>query len=63
MAGTPADTRISGVEKAAVLIMSIGVKASAGVFKHLSQDEVKRLSASIASLPKLDRETRVAGTR
>ena len=45
---------MSGVEKAAVLLTSIGAAAAVEVFKRLDRDQIARLSAGIASMPAAD---------
>lgn len=52
--------QITGVQKAAMLVMSLGVEASAEVFKRLDVEEMRQLSASIASMPRFDDKTRTA---
>lgn len=49
---------MSGIEKAAVLIVSLGTAKSAEVFKHLDRDQIKRLSAGIIGLREVDPETK-----
>jgi len=51
---------MSGIEKAAVLMMSLGVDASAEVLKRLAPEEVRTLSTTIAALRNLDDKTRAA---
>ena len=57
MPGT-AVAEISGVEKAAVLMVSLGTLTSAEVFKRLDQDEIKKLSAGIIALRSVDPGTK-----
>src|SRR2546427_12234636 len=45
-----------GVEKAAILLATLGPEAAAGVFRHLSEPEVRQLSAAIARLRSIPRE-------
>jgi flagellar motor switch protein FliG len=45
-----------GIENAAILLLAIGEAEAAAVFKHLSPREVKRLSATIATMPRQTRE-------
>lgn len=49
---------MSGIEKAAVLMVSLGTAKSAEVFKHLDRDEIKKLSAGIIALRQVDPETK-----
>src|SRR5689334_1356694 len=41
---------ISGVRKAAILSLVLGEEAVAGIFKHLSEDEVERVAREVAVL-------------
>jgi len=45
-------SKLNGLEKASVLLMALGTSASAEVFKHLSEDEIERLSAEIVRMRK-----------
>jgi flagellar motor switch protein FliG len=47
---------ITGVEDAAILLMSLGEEEAANVFKHLSPKEVQRLGETIAKLKTVPRE-------
>src|SRR2546422_816366 len=49
-----------GVEKAAILLATLGPEAAAGVFRHLSEPEVRQLSAAIARLRSIPRERAAA---
>lgn len=40
---------ISGVQKAAVLLIALGPERSAGIFKHLKEDEIEELTLEIAN--------------
>ena len=40
---------ISGVQKAAVLLISLGPEKSASIFKHLKEDEIEQLTLEIAN--------------
>lgn len=40
---------ISGVEKAAILLISLGPEKSANIFKHLKEDEIETLTLEIAN--------------
>jgi len=46
----------SGLENAAILLMSLGEAEAAEVFKHLSPKEVQRLGETIASMKSVTRE-------
>ena len=50
MATTAASPALSKIQKAAILMVSIGEQASAEVMKRLGEDEVKALSKAIARL-------------
>ena len=40
---------ISGLQKAAVLLIALGPERSANVFKHLKEDEIEELTLEIAN--------------
>ncbi|OON35565.1 flagellar motor switch protein FliG [Izhakiella australiensis] len=44
---------LTGTQKSAVLIMTIGEDRAAEVFKHLGQREVQQLSAAISNMPQV----------
>lgn len=48
MAATQSNGQLSGLEKAAILLIGLGDELAAEVMKHLSQDEIERLSIEIA---------------
>ncbi|MBQ5431011.1 MAG: flagellar motor switch protein FliG [Lachnospiraceae bacterium] len=49
-AGTgPATTNLTGVQKAAVLLITLGPEKSADIFKHLKEDEIEELTLEIAN--------------
>jgi len=50
----------NSVEKAAILLLTLGSEAAAAVFRHLSQDEVRQVSAAIARLRTISREQAAA---
>lgn len=50
--------KLTGKEKAAILLISLGPEASAQVFKHLSDEEIEELTLQIASLSKIEPEIR-----
>ena len=43
------DDELSGVQKAAILLISLGPEKSANVFKHLKEDEIETLTLEIAN--------------
>ena len=45
-----------GVEKAAILLLTLGVEAAARVFRHLNEQEVRQVSEAIARLRSIPRE-------
>ncbi|NLP17896.1 MAG: flagellar motor switch protein FliG [Firmicutes bacterium] len=47
---------LSGKEKAAVALITLGPELSAEVFKHLREDEIEELTLEIASMRKVDPE-------
>ncbi|MCR4286709.1 MAG: flagellar motor switch protein FliG [Deltaproteobacteria bacterium] len=55
--------KLTGVEKAAVLLMSMGADLASDVFRHLSPDEIQLIGASIVKRENLSGQTasRVAG--
>lgn len=48
--------RLTGKQKAAVLLISLGPDVSAQVYKHLSEEEIEQLSLEISSVKKVDKE-------
>jgi flagellar motor switch protein FliG len=48
--------RPGGLEKAAILLLTLGPEAAAAVFRHLSEPEVRQVSAAIARLRSIPRE-------
>jgi flagellar motor switch protein FliG len=47
---------LTGIQKAAILLVSVGDQVSAELLKRLSDDEVQAVTAAIASLPAISRE-------
>lgn len=45
---------LTGRQKAAILLISLGPDVSAQVYKHLSEEEIERLSLEISSVKKVD---------
>jgi flagellar motor switch protein FliG len=43
------DEELSGIQKAAILLISLGPEKSANVFKHLKEDEIETLTLEIAN--------------
>ena len=48
---------LNSVQRAAIIVTTIGVENAADVYKHLSDDEVERLTLEISSLPFVDTNT------
>ena len=49
-AAAPTGPGLKGVSKAAVLLVSLGAERAAGIFNHLREDEIERLSLEMAQL-------------
>ncbi len=49
MARGSSDTSISGIQKAAILLIVLGPERSAGIFKHLKEEEIEELTLEIAN--------------
>nr|WP_264357614.1 flagellar motor switch protein FliG [Halothermothrix orenii] len=49
---------LSGKQKAAVLLLSLGPDISAQIFKHLNDEEIEELTLEIANLQKIESETK-----
>lgn len=45
---------LTGVDKAAALLATVGESASAKILKHLNEDEVQRVSQAVAQLTRVD---------
>src|SRR5690625_250839 len=48
--------RLTGKQKAAILLISLGPDVSAQVYKHLTDEEIEQLSLEISSVQKVDNE-------
>jgi flagellar motor switch protein FliG len=59
-ASAPAASALSGRQKAAVLLISLGTERAANILKHLSEREVESLSAEMAALWRVRPETSAA---
>ena len=42
-------TDLNGVQKAAILLITLGPDKAANVFKHLKEDEIEQLTLEIAN--------------
>lgn len=49
---------LSGKEKAAILLISLGPEVSAQIFKHLKEEEIEDLTLQIASMRRIDSDIR-----
>jgi flagellar motor switch protein FliG len=56
----PPMPRVTGLEKAAILLMTLGPEAAAGVFRHLSEHNVREISAAMARLRMISHEQAAA---
>ena len=45
----PAENELSGVQKAAILLIALGPEKSAKIFKHLKDEEIEELTLEIAN--------------
>ncbi|WP_153731277.1 flagellar motor switch protein FliG [Sporosarcina obsidiansis] len=48
------DKEMSGKQKAALLLISLGPEVSAAVYKHLNEEEIERLTLEISSVKKVE---------
>ncbi len=58
--GYSASNEISGVQKAAILLIALGPERSSQVFKHLKEDEIEQLTLEIANTKSVSPEIRDA---
>ncbi|MFD0869193.1 Flagellar motor switch protein FliG [Chlamydia abortus] len=54
MAKAAAQQGLTGRQKAAILLISLGPEVSAQIFKHLREDEIEQLTLEIANVRKVD---------
>jgi len=47
-------TGLSGKEKAAILLVSLGMEKASAIYKHLKEDEIEQLTMEIANLRKIE---------
>ncbi len=52
----PRKQKLSGREKAAILLVALGPELAAKIFKHLKEDEIEQLTLEIANLQKIPSE-------
>lgn len=50
------DKELTGKQKAALLLISLGPEVSASVYKHLTEDEIERLTLEISGVKKVEPE-------
>ena len=48
-ANTEMEQSLKGLQKAAILLIALGPERSAGIFKHLKEDEIEELTLEIAN--------------
>lgn len=53
---------ISGIQKAAILLISLGPEKSASIFKHLKEDEIESLTLEIANTRSVPPDLKGNGT-
>ena len=46
---------ISGIQKAAILLIALGPDKSSSVFKHLKEDEIEQITLEIANTRSVSR--------
>ena len=56
--GSPTSDEISGVTKAAILLISLGPEKSSTVFKHLKEEEIEQLTLEIANTRSVSPQTK-----
>jgi len=49
---------LTGKEKAAVLLISLGMEKASAIYKHLKEDEIEQLTMEIANLRKIEPEVK-----
>ncbi|WP_203362303.1 flagellar motor switch protein FliG [Bacillus sp. REN10] len=52
------DKKLTGKQKAAILLISLGPDVSASVYKHLSEEEIERLTLEISGVKKVESEVK-----
>ena len=58
MARATTDEKLGGLQKAAILLISLGPERSAGVFKHLKEEEIEELTLEIANTRSITPQTK-----
>ena len=56
--GRNGDSEISGVQKAAILLIALGPEKSSQIFKHLKEDEIEELTLEIANTKSITTQTK-----
>jgi flagellar motor switch protein FliG len=51
------ERELTNVEKAALMLLTLGKDIAAGIIQHLNENEVKRISRAFMSVSEVDRET------
>ncbi|OXS78548.1 flagellar motor switch protein FliG [Domibacillus enclensis] len=52
------EKKLTGKQKAAILLISLGPDSSASVYKHLSEEEIERLTLEISGVKKVDADVK-----
>ncbi|MEG0381120.1 MAG: flagellar motor switch protein FliG [Kurthia sp.] len=55
---TKKEKELSGKQKAALLLISLGPEVSASVYKHLNEEEIERLTLEISSVKRVEPEVK-----
>ena len=58
MAKSSSVSELSGVQKAAILLIALGPEQSASIFKHLKEDEIEELTLEIANTKSISPQTK-----
>src|SRR3954452_16257878 len=53
----PSNVKLSGRQKAAVLLVSLGAERATAVFKHLRESEIEQLSLEMSKMDSVQPET------
>ena len=56
--GKNGDSEISGVQKAAILLIALGPEKSSQIFKHLKEEEIEELTLEIANTKSITTQTK-----
>ena len=52
------DEKLTGLQKSAVLLITLGPEKSASIFKHLKEDEIEELTLEIANTRSVSPQTK-----